>query len=387
MIRIRCCGSAFCNSRRMAASIGILVCLLNALCSHVPLASAQTKTTDQDPRVGTKVLVTKAGAELRTPKATVWRAYLGEVFTVSLTNGEWLWVTEKSGWLWEKETIPFETSIDELSRRVSSKPSAENYHLRGVALLAHQQYDRAIADFSESLRREPRNAGALNNRGQCHYLKQNYAVAIADFGKALQMDPKHFLARNNRAIAHIAVEDWKAALDDLQKALQQVPEYPEALNNRGIVYQKLGQLDDSIRDFTAALKIDPQYTDALGNRAFTYRRKGEYQNAIADLEKAISIRPDLYEAANDLAWLLATAKTDSVRNPARSLELAKKACAISEYKQWNTLDTLAAAHAENGEFEEGKTWLSTAIELAPEAEKPRLQTHLELLTANKPIRE
>ena len=131
MIRIPCCCRAFGIARRMAASRAILVCLLIGLCVDSASAVAQTKTTAQDPRVGTKVLVTKAGAELRTPKATVWRAYLGEVFTVSLTNGEWLWVTEKSGWLWEKETIPFASSIDELSKRVSSMPTAENYHLRG----------------------------------------------------------------------------------------------------------------------------------------------------------------------------------------------------------------------------------------------------------------
>ncbi len=351
------------------------------------VSSQKTAPAERDPRLGTKVLITRAGAELRTPQATVWRAYLGEVFTVSLTNGEWLWIDEKGGWLWEKETIPFESSIQQLSTLVTSKPTAENYHLRGVALLAHKQYDRALADFTESLRREPRNAGALNNRGQCHYLTQNYPAAIQDFNAALKLDSKNFLARNNLALAHIATEDWNSALAALQLALQQVPEYPEALNNRGIVYQKLGRLDESIRDFTAALKVDPKYSDALGNRAYTYRLKGEYSSAIADLEKAITIRPGTYEAINDLAWLLATAGKDTVRDPSRSLGLAKEACAISEYQQWNALDTLAAAHAENGQYDEAKQWLATALEKAPEKERPRLQSHMDLVMAGKPIRE
>lgn len=360
--------------------------VLALMATGLPQA-ANAQQAGRDPRIGTKVLVTKAGAELRTPQATVWRAYLGEVYTVSLTNGEWLWVDEKGGWLWEKETIPFATAVDELSRRVSSTPTAENYHLRGVALLASKQYDRAITDFSESLRREQKNAGAFNNRGQCHYLKQNYTAAISDFSAALKQDPKNFLAKNNRALAHIAVKDYPAALSDLQAALKQVPEYPEALNNRGVVHQKMGKLDDAIRDFTAALKIDPKYTDALGNRAFTHRLKGDFPSAVADLEQAIRLRPQTFEALNDLAWLLSTANSDQARNGAKSLELAKQACAISEYKQWNTLDTLAAACAENGQFDEAKQWLGTAIELAPPAEKPRLQGHLELVTAGKPIRE
>lgn len=372
----------------------LLVAVLTLLATQFPLG-ADDKTAKskpparsaRDPRIGTRVLITRAGAELRTPKATVWRAYLGEVFTVSLTNDEWLWIDEKGGWLWEKETIPFATAVDELTERVEASATAENYHLRGVALLAHREYDRAIADFTQSLSLQPQNAGALNNRGQCHYLRQNYAEAIRDFSAALKQDPKNFLARNNRALAYIATRDWKAARSDLQDALQQVPDYPEALNNRGVVHQKMGLHDEAVKDFTAALKVDPRYTDALGNRAYTYRLQGDFSRAIADLEKAIAIRPGTYEAVNDLAWLLATAGNDATRDAARSLQLARQACSLSEYKQWNTLDTLAAACAENGQFAEAREWLATAIELAPETEKKRLREHLNLVMAEKPIRE
>ena len=72
---------------------------------------AETAADLKDPRIGQKVMVTNAGAELRTPVATVWKGYVGEVFTVSLTNGEWLWIHEKGGWLWEKQCIPFDSAI------------------------------------------------------------------------------------------------------------------------------------------------------------------------------------------------------------------------------------------------------------------------------------
>lgn len=351
------------------------------------ILSQESPAPPADKWIGKRIMITRAGAEMKTPQATVWRAYLGEVFTVTLTNGEWLWVEEKGGWLWEKEAVPFDSAVDELSRQLTATPTPENYHLRGVALLAHQQYDRAIADFSESLRREPRNAGALNNRGQASYLKGDHQAAVKDFTAAVTIEPKNFLALNNRALALIELNQLPAALRDIQAALTLVPDYPEALNNRGVVHQKLERLDDAIADFTAALKIDPRYVDALGNRASCFRAKGEYQKAIADLELARKISPQTYEATNDLAWLLATTTDDRVRSAARSLELAKVASQITHYKQWNVLDTLAAAHAENGQFDDAKTWLATALELAPTSERPRLQSHLELVSAGKPIRE
>lgn len=371
----------------MSVSRRALAFLLTFTVIATVFAATSMAQQAADPRVGKKIMITKHAAELKTPQSTVWKAYLGEVFTVTLTNGEWLWINEKGGWLWEKETVPFDTAIDELSKRVVTAGTAENYQLRGVAYLAHQQYDKAIKDFSECLRQSPRNVGAMNNRGQALYLQGNYDAAIRDFTAATALEPKNFLVLNNRALAYIEQEQYPLALSDLQAALKLVPEYPEALNNRGIVNQKMNRSDEAIADFTAALKIDPKYVDALGNRAYSFRQKKDYAKAIADLEAAMKISPTTFEATNDLAWLLATCPEDSIRNPARALELAKLACGITEYKQWNTLDTYAAALAENGQYDEAKKWVATAKELAPEKEKARIERHMALLGEQKTIRE
>ena len=357
--------------------------------SSLAVCGQRAKSTKdvKDPRVGRQVIITTAGAQLRTPRATVWTGYIGEIFTVTLTNGEWLWIDEKGGWLWEKDAVPFDSAIETFALRLDQQKTAENYHLRGVAYLAHKQYEQADADFTESLRLEPRNAGALNNRGQISYFKGDYKTAIQDFTAAIAIDATNALVLNNRALAYIELDDQTNAMNDLQAALKLVPRYPEALNNRGVVHQKLKQLDQAIADFTEALKIDPRGIDALENRAFAYAENNDHVKAIADLESAMQVSPRSYEAANDLAWLLATTTEDAVRNKVRALTLAKQACAITEYKQWNTLDTLAVAYAENGQFDEAKQWLGTALTLAPEVEKERLQRHLVLVMAGKPVRD
>lgn len=364
-----------------------LLCCLTWNTSEVYGQRANSGFNAKDPRIGTQVIIIQEKAKLRTPVATVWESYVGEVFTVSLTNGEWLWIAEKGGWLWEKDAIPFDAAIETFTQRIDQHKTAENYHLRGVAYLAHRQYEKAIADFAESLRKEPRNAGALNNRGQVSYLGGDFKAAIQDFTSAIAIEAKNPLVLNNRALAYIALNDQQNALQDLQAALNLVPLYPEALNNRGVVYQELKKLDEAVADFTNALKIYPQYVDAMENRAFAWVGKNEYAKAIADLESAIQFSPNSYEAVNDLAWLLVTAPEDSIRNKERALTLAKQACAITQYKQWNTLDTLAVALAENGKFAEAKEWLGTALTLAPEEETKRLQDHLDLVLAEKTVRD
>ena len=347
--------------------------------------AANTNAPQTDPRVGKKVIVTVAGAPLRTPDAIVWKAYLGETFTVTLTNGEWLWIDQKGGWLWEQETVNFDTAVADLSQRVQADPSAEKFHLRGIALLAHNQFDGAIADFTESLKRKPGQAGVLNNRGQARYLKNDYAAAVVDLNAAIELDPGHFVALNNRALCYIAVEQFDDALPDLNAALQLNGEYPEALNNRGVVHSRKGNYQAAIVDFSAALKIDEKYIDAYGNRAFAYVQRGDDAAAINDLRTAMIKDPGNFQAVNDLAWIYATSQQASTRDPGEAVRLATAACRMSQYEDWNALDTLAVAHAANGDFDAAKQWVTTALEKTPAAQKQRIAEHQQLILAEKPV--
>ncbi|MEQ9411318.1 MAG: tetratricopeptide repeat protein [Fuerstiella sp.] len=348
-------------------------------------ATSQQTDPANDARIGKRVIVTEAGAPLRTPDAIVWKAYLGETFTVSLTNSEWLWIAEKGGWLWEKQTVMFDAAIPELTERLKKEPTAENYHLRGIAYSAHQQYDKAIADYTQSLKLTPNTAGVLNNRGQAQYFQNNYDAAIRDFDAAISADPKHFVAMNNRALCYIARQDYPAALRDLNAALKLNQEYPEALNNRGVVHSALNNFKAAIKDYSAALKIDDKYIDAYGNRAYAYRQQNQLTEAVADLRTAMEKAPLDFKPVNDLAWMLATVADESVQNPEEAIKLATSACQMTQYANWNTLDTLAAAYAAAGDFESAQQWIATAIEKAGDAEKPGLQKHLEQIQAGQRI--
>ena len=340
-----------------------------------------------DSRIGQKIIVTTAGAELKTPQATVWRAYPGEVFEIGLVNGEWLWIQSKGGWMWEKDGVLFDKAISITSDRLAKKPSADSYHIRGVVFVAHGQYERALKDFSNSLRKSPRNAGVFNNRGQCHYLLKDYPAALADFGQAIKLDPKHFVAMNNRALVHIAQEQYSDAENDIEKALQLNPKYPEALLNRGVVHEKTGHPKEAIADYTAAIKIDENYSAAYGNRAFSYRTLGQYTDAIKDLHKAIKLDPESFQPVNDLAFTLATARDDRIRNGAKAIALAERANAMTDEEHWNALDTLAVARAAVNDFDGAHEVLTRAIELAPEQQQAKLKAHQKLIAAGMPVRE
>jgi len=90
---------------------------------------------------------------------------------------------------------------------------------------------------------------------------------------------------------------------------------------------------------------------------------------------------------NSLAWSLATSPFPSLRDGQEAIALATKACESTEWGKATYLDTLAAACAEAGEFEEAVKWQQKAIELAPWDHAERFKTRLDLYQNGKPHRE
>ncbi len=88
--------------------------------------------------------------------------------------------------------------------------------------------------------------------------------------------------------------------------------------------------------------------------------------------------------------VLSTSPKDSVRNGKRSLELALKACELTEYKAAHILSTLASAYAETGDFEKARQWSGKAVELGTAEDNEQLdqlKKELESYKENKPWRE
>jgi tetratricopeptide (TPR) repeat protein len=100
---------------------------------------------------------------------------------------------------------------------------------------------------------------------------------------------------------------------------------------------------------------------ALTNRGLAESCRGQWQRALEDYTEALRLQPELASAHNNLAWLLATCPVDSLRNGEVALEHATWACQATGWATPNFLGTLAAAHAEAGNFSEAVHWQQRAL--------------------------
>jgi WD40 repeat protein/serine/threonine protein kinase/tetratricopeptide (TPR) repeat protein len=111
----------------------------------------------------------------------------------------------------------------------------------------------------------------------------------------------------------------------------------------------------------------------------------------ANPKPIIELEPEHAATLNYLAWILATSTVNEARDGQSALQLATRACELTNYKSSNYVDTLAAAYAETGDFDSAVKWSTKALEIIGEsgnASRRRMFTRaLENYKAKKPTRE
>ena len=122
-------------------------------------------------------------------------------------------------------------------------------------------------------------------------------------------------------------------------------------------------------------------------RAKAYHAHRQSRKALADYQEAIKLNPKKTQAFNDLAWLQATSRDPVCRDGADAVINATIACEGNNFRDYATLDTLAAAYAEQGNFPLAVRWQQEAVSLAPLSQLKTFQSRLTLYRSGKPHRE
>jgi tetratricopeptide (TPR) repeat protein len=113
-------------------------------------------------------------------------------------------------------------------------------------------------------------------------------------------------------------------------------------------------------------------------------------DAVAHYEKALEIKPLNVAYQNNLALVLATSPTTSLRNGIKATELAQQANQLSGGGQPLILRTLAAAYAEAKRFPEAVETAQKALKLAKDQSNAALagaiESNIKLYEEDTPLR-
>jgi tetratricopeptide (TPR) repeat protein len=145
-----------------------------------------------------------------------------------------------------------------------------------------------------------------------------------------------------------------------------------ALRPDGTTYAQIGEVEAALGNpeaartafETAVARKAPRLDRVHMGLARLALRRGEEAVAAEHYRAAIALRPTSTAIANDLAWLMATAGDPAVRDVKTSLAVALQLVKVDEKP--NHLDTLAAAYAADGRFDDAVRTASRAAQLAEE---------------------
>ena len=178
------------------------------------------------------------------------------------------------------------------------------------------------------------------------------------------------------------------ALREFTKAIETNSSDGSLYGDRGYIHHKLRKYPEAIEDYSQAIEIGPDEHRVIYffNRGVSYQESGDYSKAKLDYEFALKLQPDDVECRNTLAWILATSPDETLRDGPASLALAQKCLDGTDEPKWYLLDTLAAAQAECGRFEDAVKTQTKVVELAPSEEKDECRQTLNLYREGTPYR-
>jgi tetratricopeptide (TPR) repeat protein len=109
---------------------------------------------------------------------------------------------------------------------------------------------------------EPHDAAGFYNRANGYFESKDYDRAVENYNEAIRLDPKEFMAYSNRGCAYHAKKDYDRAIKDFSEAIRLDPSQVLVYENRGSAYRRKRDYDRAVEDYTEAVRRDPKRASA-----------------------------------------------------------------------------------------------------------------------------
>ncbi len=260
----------------------------------------------------------------------------------------------------------------------------------GIVCAEKGKLDEASNNLSEALRLKPDYALTHMNLANLLRLQGKTDEAAAHYEEALRLQPDDVGTRYNYGGLLTAQGKLDEAEKHFRAALRLKPDWAELHFKMGYLLCLRGNLDNGIIHYQRAFELKPT-PETHTHLGIAFARQKKWGEAAGHLRLAAKALPNNPAVARDLAWVLATCDDPKIYNPTEAVQLAGRACELTERRDAGCLDVLATAYSEARRFDDAVQTAGEALSVAVAAKDNDLATQirerLKNFQAGKPFRE
>lgn len=392
--------------------------------------------------VGILALVVAGGATLLRQRTTRWAAAAVSIAGLSVLSWHHAQVFHDDETLWRDTVVKnpgapvaycnlgvifngknlYEESERYFRQALRLKPGfLEAQSNLGLALTELHRYEEAELALQEALRIKPDYGKALYCLGHLYYKMKKLAEseeyfhrailaeptmaeayydlgtllleqgrrdeAIQCYRLALSLQPDYALVNGN--LAKILVDEGKLdeAIPLYERALRASPKLAELHYNLGVTYRDVGRLEEAIRQLRAANELNPRLAEAYLELGKTLAKAHRYGEAIETFRRGLEVEPRHMIMGNEMAWLMATVPEARLRNAPQAIQIGERLAELTSRQEPKPLDTLAAAYADAGRFDDAVATAREALARAGALNQSNLVAAISIRLKNYEARE
>ena len=289
----------------------------------------------------------------------------------------------------------FDEALELIDKAIKIDPErAASYIVKAQIYLDMNKFDESAQAAGKAIKLDRQNFTAMLLRAQAYLAAEKYDDALEDVDEALELEPQSVGGIHMRAMIYASKEDYKKSISDLETLVNGVP-FPANQTYQiqlASIFNANLEPKKAVRMYTKLLrqlpKQSPLRLNVFRGRGDAYLSLAKHKEAVKDYDEALKLDKEDDHTLNNLAWVLSTSNQEDVRDGKRAVELATKACEVTEFKEAHILSTLAAGYAESGDFENALKFIKQGLEISKRDEQKESMTkEMGFYEKKKPFRE
>ena len=235
--------------------------------------------------------------------------------------------------------------------------------------------DLAIDRYNKLLIKRPGDAPILLRRGNAYLNAGALEQALESLTAATAADPKLAEAHASLGLALLLAGKQADAVASFRRAVEVLPNHATLLVNlaRALAMgETKADRDEAAAIFERLTQKSPENAAAWAGWGGLLVDAGELDTGLARLETALRLQPNDPETKRRVAWAIAVNEQTASAQATRALQLAREADAATGSNLPASLDTVAAAYARLGLFDDAVRYAKRALDAAKQFDQKSL---------------